>query len=248
MNYRMLFLLVAMLPACANRQGQLPLIDDVIVKDRTEPHKLVPMARAHIQALHLGENKGQEITLRYVEVLDQKTTPILVMHLPNAATTALQNNRNIPFYQERLTLQFIDTLQKLLPNENLIEENSPLGYSEIFATVAKQLGGLAKRPARYKHLYLYSDLKERSTLFDSYLNGNQELLAHHVDRVVALFKSQGLLPKSLSGITLYLIYEPRSRDDDIVYSRMENVYRRLLEPLGAKIIQQAQNKSFDDVE
>jgi hypothetical protein len=228
------------------KSEQVPYADEVIINDKTDPHKLRPSANAHIISLRLSENKGREITVRYMEIVDKKTTPVYILHLPNEAVTNAENVTGTMLYREYSVLKFIDTVRKTLSPIPSNGDTGRLQYSEIFSLVANELTALNRRQATIKRLFLYSDLQERSSTFNCYSKQSQQLLAHHIDKVVAKFRSQAVLPPNLKGITVYVIYQPISREEDQKFTAMVMVYRRLLEPLGVIIVQQAQNKSFEE--
>lgn len=241
--------LVVLFTACRHsRQEQIPAYDDVILNDRTDPHLLHADAQAHIASLHLSDNKTKEITLRYQEILDKQITPVSVLQLPSEAETDARNKNDLPLYREHVVVWFMDTIQKTLQLSPATDDSGRLGHSEIFHVLAHHLSLLTERQATIKRVFVYSDLQEHSALFDSYSKDGQQLLTLHLDSVVRLFKTRHLLPPRLTSIRVYFIYEPRSREDDRKYALMVDVYRRLLEPLGARVIQQAQNKSFEEVE
>lgn len=243
-----LFLVVLFTSCRQGGQEQMPVYDDVILNDRTDPHLLHADPQAHIASLHLSDNKTQEITLRYQEILDKQITPVRVLHLASEAETDARNKNDLPLYREHVVLRFMDTIQKTLCPSPATGDSGRLGHSEIFHVLAHHLSLLTERQALMKREFIYSDLQEHSALFDSYSKDGQQLLTLHLDSIIHLFKTQRLLPTRLTGIRVYFIYEPRSREDDRKYALMVDVYRRLLEPLGARVIQQAQNKSFEEVE
>lgn len=246
MKYSMLLLLILLASCDMASNTDKPYIDYTILNDRTDYHKLRPDPNAFIASLHIPNYKAREYTIRYLEISDKKTVPVVVLHLPSTAAIRMNANSGTPLYRERLILQFYDTVRKTLTPTGG-NDTSSLGHSEIFTTLASQLTALSARTATIKKVFVFSDLQERSPIYDTYSKVGQQLLAYKPDSVAHLLTNLQLLPASLRGITVHFLYEPQTREQDWRFNQMLSVYRKVLEPLGATIIQQAQNKSFENL-
>ena len=230
--------------ACQVQKKEEPYIDDVILEDTSDYHKLRANSHAVTASLNLSENKQKEITVRYITIADKKNVPVTILHLPSAAVTEAKNKNGAFMHRERVILQFIDTLRKTFSSHCSKKDSSSSKYSEVFSILCAQLKALAERRAIIKRIYLYSDLQENSSLFSCYTAKGRQLLKKDPDSIARKFRSAVLLPASLKGVTLYLINEPTSRENDENYSRLVFIYRKALEPLGLVILQHAQNSSF----
>jgi len=239
-----LILIALTIASCNGSTTPFVYGDYIIASDHTDPQRLQPDAESFLAKFNLANNKTREIFVRYLSISDKKTIPISILHLPSEEVTEERNINDLPLYREKTILQFIDSFKKTLSAS--AQDTAKKDYSEIFATIAQQLSELANRKALHKEMYLYSDLQERSSLFDCYSKKSQKLLQENPGSVVQLFQSQGLLPKNLPGITLHIIYEPKNRVEDDRFIRIEHVYEALLKPLGVQIKVQVQNKFIDE--
>ncbi|RZK12946.1 MAG: hypothetical protein EOO46_01275 [Flavobacterium sp.] len=235
-----------LLCACtANENTHIPFRDEVHIDDRTSFHRLRANGQAIIQNLDLLKNKAKELLIRHVVISDKRTVPVTILHLPDAAASSARNITGESHFREKEILRFKDTVYKTFAPLPIVEDTSSLSYSEIFAVFAAQITQLSQRQAESKILFLYSDLQERSVLFDSYDQRSQTLLEKNPDSVARLFLSRYPLPTSLKDIRVFLVYDPITRRDDDRYQKMLAVYKIILGNRSATIIQQSQNKFFE---
>ena len=106
--------------------------------------------------------------------------------------------------------------------------------SAVYFPIASELNRLSQSTADKKFLLVYSDLMENTSTMSFYDSKNLELIKTNPDKIKQYFDSQMKL-SNLSGITVYLIYQPKNTMDDEQYRIVSNFYENLLESKGAVV-------------
>lgn len=240
-------LLVLFLYGCAcQEQNSLSHSTQVsVITDCTDPHALLPVAEPLLGLYEFEKDKDREARFRICSVTDKQLNPASEVHLPDAETTDRNNSLDEPYYREKHILAFYDDIRKMLSHFTTVpSSDSSLKHSEIFYSVAHELQLLEKSQADRRILLVFSDLQENSLVFNSYSIAGREQLRKRPMDIVNIFRDTQLLPDSLTGITIFFVFQPKSRDEDQVYGAMTGVYTRLLEERGAKITIQATNTNY----
>jgi hypothetical protein len=108
------------------------------------------------------------------------------------------------------------------------------------SAIARALDGLSQSKSERRALLLYTDLAENSTLNLCSSYGSIWTLkdtAMIAKRLMELTP----LPATLTGIEVYLLYRPKSREDDQRYDVLSRAYQNLLTARGARVTVSASN-------
>lgn len=214
------------------------------VRDITDYHALQPDADAVLSLFNLSEHKEAAVSYRYTEITDKLLVPTVDLYLPDAATGERKNRTNEPMYRERTILQFMDTVRKSLTVRTANKDSvTTLNNSECFKTISRELSLLVQKYSEHKILWVFSNLKENSSILSVFNGGIKQQLTHHPEAIEKLFEQTDLIPQNLKGITVVFAYLPTSREDDQEFNAMVQVYKQLLEKHEAKVLIQATNKS-----
>ena len=99
--------------------------------------------------------------------------------------------------------------------------------SSIYTTIAEELNRLGVTEADEKHMLIYSDLREHSSLLNLYskrilveLKENPETIKRKLLEAVPL--------DDLDGITVHFIYKPIDANDSEIYLHMVSVYEEMI--------------------
>lgn len=106
--------------------------------------------------------------------------------------------------------------------------------SSILIPLVAQLKKLQQLDASKKVLVLYSDGYECSSLFNVYGTDRTKLLSN-TKLVAEKLKVQLQLPDALSDVTLYLIYNPSTPEDNKLFSSVCKLYLELFKDSGLNI-------------
>lgn len=131
----------------------------------------------------------------------------------------------------------IDTFNNRVTNIISQAELAPAGEnnSSIYFPVASALNELAQSNADKKYALIYSDLMENTPQITFYNTTILNEMKEKPEAVRNLLESQ-LQLQSLSGITIYLLYEPTNSLQDEEFKIVSKFYSDLLESQGATVI------------
>jgi hypothetical protein len=116
-------------------------------------------------------------------------------------------------------------------------ELTPAGEnnSSIYYPVATALNELAQSKADKKYLLVYSDLMEHTPELSFYSKNTLKEVKEKPEVLRGYLESQ-LKLQSLSGITIYLLYEPKNSLEDEKFKIVSKFYSDLFESHGAVVI------------
>jgi hypothetical protein len=227
---------VLTLAACSKEVPRVH-IAAAVVNDKTDSLLLRPNAESLIGCLNLGSRKGAEVDFSYSEITDKILVPVTRLHL-SGGTGATGS----PFAREREILAFYGAIRDTFAALQ-ISKDAVLPRSQCFRTIAARLHELAASNADIKVSIIYSDVQERSSLFDCYTKENKRLLLTQPEAVAKKLAALNLLPTSLRGVKVIFVFAPRNEEES--YVAMIEVYKILLESKGAAVtVQASDNISF----
>lgn len=214
-----------------------------VVRDVTDLHVLRPEANSILNLYNLSEHKRQGGVFRYREISDRVLVPAVDIAIPDESTTGKKAKRNQEFYRERIILDFYDSVRKTLAIPERNTDSTLLDHSECFKTIAEELTRLSKSNSKNKILLVFSNLFENSDILSVYRIDNGHLYIQE-ETVIQKLEKTNLLPKNLTGIKVFFVFQPTSRTEDRNYLAMVSIYKQLLESRGAKVEVQANNTHF----
>ncbi len=101
-----------------------------------------------------------------------------------------------------------------------------------------ELNRLASSDASVKKLIIYSDLTENSDWFSFFKKTNQNKLLKRPHIIEKAFLKEYKLNDNLSGIQIYLVYQP-TLETETIYRKLSALYKSILEKRGAIVHIQA---------
>jgi hypothetical protein len=217
-----------------------------VLVDITDPLVAYPTADPILSLYDLGQYPGKEVSFRLTTITDKKLNAAMEFHLSNSKITEQNNRAGDSNYRDKLISIFYDSVRTALAVFRA--EHAPalsLDNSECFSVIVSELNHLTKNRVAKKDLLVFSDLQENSDLFNCYVCTNQTLLKNDPEKLAIQLGNRLSLANDLTGITVYFIYNPVTREEDEKFHLMVEVYKYLLESRGAKVIVQAQNKYFN---
>lgn len=227
-----LLLLVALSVSCNERgERQIRTPDSVLVSvlvDTTDQRLYVLPPDKMLALYHCTQTPDAACTFRLQAITDKRLNPVCTIRLPSAYET-IGASADDPQYRKRTIQTFYkiikDTVRAFYPRS----PHSEMAHSECFQSIATELSYLASSNHTERTLIILSDMRDRSDLFDSYAGSTDP------DSVAALFNQSELLPESLQGISVFILFTPRTRTEDEAFSVMSDAYAKVLRQRGVTV-------------
>jgi len=221
----MCLLLVACLCVACNTSTVQYDKELVIVFDQSDPLRVKPDADEISSQFGLNQDIWQGIRVRVTYISDKDVNTEKIITLEKAdrymGNTQLRSAQVAHFKKE---------LRTAIGGTHT---ESSLDHSIIYRTAARQLNVLSISSTKHKYLLVYSDLMENSEV--SFYNPvTLELLHTHPEIIKRQLEKSDTL-HNLSGIQVWLLYEPASFTENNTYMAVANMYKQMLEAKGATV-------------
>lgn len=222
----LLLFLVALITGCANSSPHTS--ETVVMRDLTSTHLAQPSAAEIIPFADLDSQIWNGAEFSYLNVSDVSLNPDRQTRIEVA--DQLRSNE---FEREDAVAKFKNDIARII--ENGQHDSIGREKSSIYIPVASQLNRLAASSATARTLFLYSDLMENESSLSFYDTRTYGLLASDPAKLKDRLAAQQPLA-DLSGITVYIIYQPETPKADDAFRRTSSLYRALLEEHGATVV------------
>ncbi len=197
------------------------------IVDITDTLIAKPKPEEAISIFNLNNNlwNGADFHLQYITNVSFNTT--YEAHL-EPENEWLSNK----FQRAEKVKKFYAEINKTIANTNT--EAVGKDNSAVYFLIAKELNRLSQSKATNRILLIYSDLMENTDILSFYNKWTFDQLKTKPEAIEQYFDSQMKLP-NLSGIKIYLIYQPKNTKQDEDYKLTSSFYKRLLEEKGATV-------------
>jgi len=206
-----------------------PQTTEVVVGwDVTEPHQPVPEAESILKLYGLDADPSRGAIFRFTFYSDVELNQETVFTLPPSVQNALTNQ----FDREREIEQFVNKVTAFL--DSLPLDTVGRKQSALYVPIAKAANSLAMSSSNRKVLLLFTDLRENTSRTSFYSKQTLALMQTDSAQVAAMLEVQEPLDQ-LSGIEVYVLYQPRDVADDASFSIVSRLYKGLLSGKGATV-------------
>ncbi len=227
-----------------NTQGEKNSIQISSLVDITDKRIVFPDALTMLSFFDMKNDSKKSVFFRLVTTTDKLLNPVTELYLPTDSVTEIDNKADDPYFREKSILQFYKSVNEAFTKTNTtLRTDSSIKFSECFSSIASELTLLSTNKKSKNYLFVYSDLFENSTLYNIYAhkNNSQEFVKLHLEKK---FTTSHLLPENLSNITVYFIFQPKTREEDQLYATVFSVYKKLFMERGATVILSPNNPNY----
>ena len=134
--------------------------------------------------------------------------------------------------RDKKVKQFYAEINKILLNAD--SEKVGKVNSSIYKPIATELNRLSQSSSQKRFLLIYSDLEENTDKLSFYDKKTINLLRTDQNSIRKYFEALAPL-KNLTGIKVYLIYQPKNNQADELYQMIAGLYKTLLVSKGATV-------------
>jgi hypothetical protein len=246
MRYASLFFVMVLAGiGCSQKKEKQPETDlsvaVSVISDITDTHALIPVANPLLQLYRFDQYPETEALFRLRSISDKLLTPVATCRLADGHHTQEQNTEDDPQFRKKNINAFYKRVRQLL-NDFYVQTDTTVSLtnSECIRTICDELQYLATDSSTKKILTVFSDLKEKSDLFDVYAATEDPGVL-----IEQKLKEKGMMPERLDGITIFFVYAPADRKQDVQYRQLVQAYKKVMEARGGRVIIQATNDVFE---
>jgi hypothetical protein len=201
----------------------------VLMHDRTQEFSARIIAADITPLFELDKDKWSGARFRSLDVTDVSYNPATEFVLEKGGSQLLSNS----FDRDKQAKKFESEVTVRV--DSLSSDTVGKPRSSIYIPLARELNLLAKSTSEKKYLILFSDLLENTDGVSFYRKQTLSLLQVNPDTIASALLAKMPL-ENLSGITVYLIYQPENALDDDTFRITSNFFKTLLEQHGATVI------------
>ncbi len=215
---------IALIVGCTSQKPEVTEV--VVLRDITDRHLVQPNADK-ILTLFNPRSKWNGRVFHFSDLTNVSYNQGIEVKLEAKnewLSNELDRDKEIKGFENRLT----EILGK--------NEREPIGQdnSSVYFPMAKELNRLAQSSSAKRILLIYSDLMENTREMSFYDGGKFRLLKTNPNELKSYFDSQVEL-KNLSGIIIYIIYQPKGIKEDEQFKAISEFYKNLFESKGAEV-------------
>jgi hypothetical protein len=243
--YYFTFLLCGIGSSCyKNQQTENSSIQISSLVDLTDKLVVLPDALSLLSFFDMKNDSKKSVSFRLTTTTDKLLNPATEFYLPIDSITEEDNKFDDPYFREKIILQFYKNVKEAIAKVSVIQQlDSAIQFSECFRSIANELTLINANKKSKNYLFVYSDLFENSSLYNiySHKNNTSESIKMELEKK---FIASHLLPENLSNITIYFIFQPKTREEDQLYATVFSVYKKILTERGATIILSPNNPNY----
>lgn len=198
-----------------------------VLHDWTETQIARPIADEIIPLFGLDSNKWKAAEFRYGYFTDVSFNRYTTISLTDGGSRLLSSG----FTRDKEIARFTDSIRTFLASLSADTVGRP--HSSIYLPLVAELTRLAES-ATTRVLLVYSDLMENQDI-SFYDKRTFRTLQTNPDEIAAELVEKAPLPSDLTGIQIYLIFQPADAHEDQVFQVVSGFYKTLLESRGASV-------------
>jgi len=216
---------ILLLTACTNLgfKAQTTAVSEIV--DITDPLVAKPKPNNAISLFDLNNNMWSGGDFRLLYVTNVSYNPMFEAKIESEnqwLSNKFQRTDKIKTFYANIQTIVSNTATQVVGKDN----------SAVYFPIANELNKLGQSTASEKYLIVYSDLMENTSTLSFYNKEIFNVLKTKPEEIKRYFDSQMKL-SNLSGITIYLIYQPINAMDDEKYRIISGFYKTLFESKGA---------------
>jgi hypothetical protein len=202
-------------------------VAESVLVDKTEEFILQPTGTEILLPVNLADHKWEHVQLQVRTFSQFKYTESYTVALPGhffLLSNPDDRDKEISRFKTRL-----DSVMTAISRQDK-------GYpkSSIYAPFIEEVNRIAAIKADVKNVLAYTDVCENTDDFSIYREKDRNLLIKHPEKVRELLSKYGK-PGNLHGLTIYILFKPKSDRDDEYFTLMSGFYRKLFEAAGADV-------------
>lgn len=230
--------IITLLSSCKHR-GHLERIDIVLLIDNTDVNRLIPDGNSVLKLYNFNTQRlCYEAYYKQTMINDLNINQANEEYIPNEKIGENSNLIDDPLFRKKEVVAFRDRVFNDI-NQVTLLNFSERPESKVYETICNELEELSQHKSFRKYLIISSDLCENSELWNSYTQSFIRIIKEDrqkaKERLIQKFVKERKMPKNLKGTTVYILFNPKTKQEDIRFNFFQELYRDMLERRGAKV-------------
>jgi hypothetical protein len=220
-------IVILLLTACTNLgfKAQTTAVSEIV--DITDPFVAKPKPNNAVSLFDLNNNLWNGASFRLLYITNVSYNPMFEAKIEPEnqwLCNKFQRTDKVKTFYTNINTIISNTATQVVGKDN----------SAVYFPIANELNKLSQSTATKKYLIVYSDLMENSSTLSFYNKESFDVLKTKPEEIKRYFDSQMKL-NNLTGITIYLIYQPINAMDDEKYRIISEFYKAMFESKGASV-------------
>jgi hypothetical protein len=218
---------IILVAGCAQLGNPSMSADTTIIWDITDSMMVTPKLSEVISLYGFEDNIWSEAKFRLLNVTD-----VSINKIHEASIESENEWMSNKFKRNDKVKKFYSDINEIL--SDALKQKIGKDNSSLYLPLAKELNRLSNSKASNRVMLVYSDMLENTDEMSFYKNETLSLLKTNPDSVKKYFESQ-LKLENLTGIKIYLVFQPLNMKQDEVYRIVSGFYKNLFENKGATV-------------
>jgi hypothetical protein len=244
-NRNFLIILLILLSACNRKKIHLARTTVSLLTDITDTNRIIPTANSLLSLYGFKENICKAVTFRSSSITDFSTGTEIEYSLENRLEEEKAGNLyDDPLFRKKQIIRFQENVAGALSELSLYSTNNR-PETRCFERVCNELETLKKLDGTEKYLVVSSDMIENSDVLLGYseglFNSIEEDEKKSIQALIEKLEDEDKMPSKLQGISLYILFEPKTKKEDVLFKAFSNAYRMMIEKRGGQVFIKSSN-------
>jgi len=218
---------IILLAGCAQLSNSSASTDASIIWDITDSMMVTPKLSEITSLYSLDKDIWDEGKFRLLNVTDVSINKIYEASIESEnewLSNKFKRNDKVKKFYSAINEILSEALKQKIGKDN----------SSLYFPITKELNRLSISKASKRVMLIYSDMMENTDEMSFYNTGTLSLLRTNPGSVKKYFESQ-LKLENLTGIKIYLVFQPLNMKQDEVYKVVFGFYKDIFESKGATV-------------
>ena len=225
-KYIYIMVLGLMISACTHSEKKPTIIS--VLEDDTELDFIAKPTTESITSLYsFKTDLWQSATFRYGRI-----NSLTHNQREETSIKAAQMLLGNELERQQLVADFKADIHVIL---NKPKDSTIYRQSSIWLPLIKELKYLQEYTNHSATLYLFSDLRENTNWYSTYQASDLKKLQNNPKEVIELFLNKAKEVQASPNITVVVVFQPRTVEQDILFEQLQELYTKLFLQLGIQI-------------
>ncbi|MBL7771722.1 MAG: hypothetical protein JNM95_02530 [Chitinophagaceae bacterium] len=245
-KYLLSIMIIFVVTGCNRNKKMLEATAVVWLFDITEGTTVYPSWQSILDLYHFPENRYKEAYFKKGCISNFKNNEEDILHLDNQQVGEQWNRYDDPKYRDKQVIAYMNQVKNSIEETTNSGQDNGRKETQCYHRIVSELEYLSSLKAKRKVMIITSDVIENSELLRGYSSDLYHLMINDrnkaVQEIAEKFSDDESIPNKLSGIDVYILFNPRTKEDDIRFDVFSSAYKQMIEENHGRVfIKSSQN-------